>query len=77
MSAQQSNATAAVALQLNGERLQTASATLADLLTERGYDATRAMACAVNQHFVPRANWAQCTLQPGDQIEVVSPVVGG
>ncbi|MGC8807191.1 MAG: sulfur carrier protein ThiS [Thiomonas sp.] len=66
-----------IALHLNGEALQTAGTTLAELLAERGYDTTRAMACAVNQHFVPRANWADHRLQPGDAIEVVSPVVGG
>lgn len=76
MTAQHAQA-ARIALHLNGEALQTASATLAELLGERGYDTTRAMACAVNQHFVPRANWAQHTLQAGDAIEVVSPVVGG
>ncbi|MGC9162880.1 MAG: sulfur carrier protein ThiS [Thiomonas sp.] len=65
------------ALHLNGQVLQTASATLAELLAERGYDTTRAMACAVNQRFVPRTRWADYRLQPGDSIEVVSPVVGG
>ena len=68
---------APIALHLNGDALQTASATLADLLAERGYDTTRAMACAVNQRFVPRAKWADHCLQSGDAIEVVSPVVGG
>ncbi|CDW95440.1 MULTISPECIES: sulfur carrier protein ThiS [unclassified Thiomonas] len=66
-----------LSLQINGEPVQTSSATLADLLTERGYDATQALACAVNRHFVPRTLWAQQILQPGDAIEVVSPVVGG
>ena len=67
----------ALSLHVNGEAVQTSSATLADLLTERGYDATQALACAVNRHFVPRTHWAQQILQPGDAIEVVSPVVGG
>ena len=67
----------ALSLHVNGEAVQTSSATLADLLTERGYDATQALACAVNRHFVPRTLWAQQILQPGDAIEVVSPVVGG
>ncbi len=68
---------APMALQLNGTALQTASATLADLLAERGYDRAQAMACAVNQQFVPRTQWASHRLQPGDRVEVVSPVVGG
>ena len=67
----------ALSVQINGEPVQTSSTTLADLLTERGYDATLALACAVNRHFVPRTLWAQQVLQPGDAIEVVSPVVGG
>ncbi|OZB69298.1 MULTISPECIES: sulfur carrier protein ThiS [unclassified Thiomonas] len=67
----------ALSLQINGEPVQTSSTTLADLLTERGYDATQALACAVNRHFVARNLWAQQVLQPGDAIEVVSPVVGG
>ena len=66
-----------LSLQVNGEPVQTSSTTLADLLTERGYDATQALACAVNRHFVARNLWAQQVLQPGDAIEVVSPVVGG
>ena len=66
-----------LSLQVNGEPVQTLGATLADLLAERGYDATQALACAVNRHFVPRSLWAQQILQPGDAIEVVSPVVGG
>ncbi len=67
----------ALSLHVNGEPVQTLSATLADLLSERGYDTTQALACAVNRHFVPRTLWAQQILQPGDAIEVVSPVVGG
>jgi sulfur carrier protein len=67
----------ALSLQVNGEAVQTSSATLADLLAERGYDTTQAVACAVNRSFVARTLWAQQILQPGDAIEVVSPVVGG
>ncbi|MGE0072754.1 MAG: sulfur carrier protein ThiS [Thiomonas sp.] len=64
-------------LRLNGQPVQTACATLAELLRAQGYDVSHAMACAVNRQFVPRADWAQRALQPGDEIEVVSPVVGG
>jgi len=67
----------ALSVQINGEPVQTFSATLANLLAERGYDATQAVACAVNRNFVARTLWAQQVLQPGDAIEVVSPVVGG
>lgn len=64
-------------IQLNGEMVQIHSATLAELLDERGFDVAQAMACAVNRRFVPRTDWAQYALQPGDAVEVVSPVVGG
>ncbi|MCE1162976.1 MAG: sulfur carrier protein ThiS [Thiomonas sp.] len=68
---------AVLRLHLNGEALNTPCATLAELLAERGYDTARAMACAVNQHFVPRTYWAGLPLNAGDRIEVVCPVVGG
>lgn len=77
MNANLSGATTCFTLQLNGDAVQTASGTLAELLAERGYDTARAMACAVNQNFVPRASWAEHILQSGDTVEVVSPVVGG
>jgi sulfur carrier protein len=35
------------------------------------------MACAINRQFVPRAQWASCSLQPGDRIDVIAPVTGG
>ena len=64
-------------LSLNGEALRTDSATLHDLLRQRGYDLGGAFACAVNGRFVPRPQWPQCRLQPDDRIDVVSPVTGG
>ena len=77
MSAQSIEPQAERRLLLNGDALQTHCITLAELLAERGYDTSTAMACAVNQLFVPRARWASLSLENGDQIEVVSPVVGG
>ena len=64
-------------LTLNGSAVRTPAATLADLLAEQGYDTARAMACAVNQRFVARHDWAHRILREGDAVEVVSPVVGG
>jgi sulfur carrier protein len=34
-------------------------------------------AVAVNTHFVPNSRYAQHTLQPGDRVEIISPVTGG
>lgn len=34
-------------------------------------------AVAVNTEFVPRSGYAARALQPGDRIEVISPVTGG
>lgn len=63
---------------LNGAALRTGAATLAELLAQQGYAASGApMACAVNQRFVPRPQWEAHALQPGDAVEIVSPVVGG
>lgn len=34
-------------------------------------------AVARNEEFVPRAAYAECTVCPGDRIEIVHPTVGG
>lgn len=34
-------------------------------------------AVAVNTHFVPNTRYAAHTLQPGDRVEIISPVTGG
>lgn len=70
-------ATRALALSVNGERVTVEAATLAGLLMRRGHALDAALACAVNGVFVPRAQWTQCTLQPGDCIDIVAPVTGG
>lgn len=50
-------------------------ATLADAIAAIG--ARPPFAAAVNTQFVPRMQYAQHRLQPGDQIEIISPVTGG
>jgi sulfur carrier protein len=35
------------------------------------------MACAINRQFVPRPQWQERALQPGDQIDVITPITGG
>ncbi len=50
-------------------------ATLADALALLQPQAP--FAVAVNRQFVPRTAHAQHALQPGDRVEVVSPITGG
>ena len=64
-------------ISLNGQRVDVDAATLQDLLRQRGYEPGAAIDCAINQQFVPRAQWAQRTLNDGDRIDVVSPITGG
>jgi len=64
-------------LSLNGRAVSTEAPTLADLLRAEGFDLSGAMACAVNQSFVPRSQWAARPLADGDEIDVISPVTGG
>jgi sulfur carrier protein len=63
---------------VNGAVLDSAAATLHELLLERGYDAARgAIACAVNGSFVARARWPEHAIAEADCIDIVAPVVGG
>ena len=64
-------------ISFNGERLQTQVPNLQALLLERGYALQSAFACAVNNGFVPRAQWPERALQNGDRIDVVTPITGG
>ena len=67
-----------LALSVNGQRVDSAAATLAALLAERGFDGgAGGFACAVNGLFVPRASWSAQALADGDCIDVVAPVTGG
>ncbi|EHL23595.1 thiamine biosynthesis protein ThiS [Acidovorax sp. NO-1] len=40
-------------------------------------DAHPPFAVAVNTTFVPNTGYAARTLQPGDRVEIISPVTGG
>ena len=64
-------------ISLNGERLATDAPTLQALLLSRGYELKGAFACAINNAFVPRAKWADRALNPGDRIDVITPIAGG
>ena len=62
---------------LNGRPVATAAPSLRSLLEQQGYDLAAAMACAINRQFVPRPQWQERVLQPGDQIDVITPITGG
>ncbi len=64
-------------ISLNGQALRTEAPSLQALLQQQGYDFGAAFACAVNRVFVPRPAWAAQALQPGDRIDVITPVTGG
>ncbi|TAG33530.1 MAG: sulfur carrier protein ThiS [Polaromonas sp.] len=64
-------------ISLNGERTSVEFVTLTDLLLARGYALETAFACAINNTFVPRQQWAERALQNGDRIDVVTPITGG
>lgn len=61
---------------VNGAETDSAATTLAGLLEERG-QADAAVATAVNEDFVPRAQRAAQPLAAGDRVEIVAPRQGG
>ena len=61
---------------VNGSDVETAAATLDELVAERGLSGMR-VATARNGDFVPQRARAETALQPGDRIEIVSPRHGG
>ena len=64
-------------ISLNGKRIETDAVTLQALLLAQAYDLKSAFACAINNAFVPRQQWAERALQNGDHIDVVTPITGG
>ena len=64
-------------ISLNGERTSVESGTLQELLVARGYKLEAAFACAINNTFVPRAQWPERHVENGDRIDVVTPITGG
>jgi sulfur carrier protein len=62
---------------LNGAPHQVApGATLADLIEALALS-NQALALAVNRTVVPRQQWRERGVQPGDQVEVVRAIGGG
>jgi sulfur carrier protein len=61
---------------VNGEGVETSAATLAELVSERGF-AEAAVATALNGEFVPRQSRAAAKLAANDHVEIVAPRQGG
>jgi sulfur carrier protein len=62
---------------LNGAPHQVApGATLADLVEALSLS-NQALALAINRSVVPRQQWRERGVQPGDQVEVVRAIGGG
>ena len=61
---------------VNGETVETAAATLAELVAARG-QAEGEVATALNGEFVPRQARASTQLRAGDKVEIVAPRQGG
>jgi sulfur carrier protein len=65
-----------IQIHVNGEAARTKAASLADLVTERGF-AEGAVATALNGEFVARHARAATQLSAGDRVEIVAPRQGG
>jgi len=67
---------ATIAITVNGEPIETSSATLAALLDELGHG-TAKVATAINGTFVPERARADSAVNAADAIEIVSARQGG
>ena len=61
---------------VNGEQREIASQRLDALLGELEYEGSH-FAIAVNYDVLPRSRWAETSLKPGDEIEIITPRQGG
>ena len=61
---------------VNGEQREISADHVDALLNELEYEGTR-FAIALNFDVLPRSAWAQTPLQPGDEIEIITPRQGG
>jgi thiamine biosynthesis protein ThiS len=67
----------AITISVNGKpRSAQAGASVADLLRELGLDGGR-VAVERNLEILPRPQWAQTRVEPGDRYEIVQFVGGG
>lgn len=63
-------------VKINGEEKNAVGKTVAEYLTESGYDIKR-VAVELNSDILPKSQYADTLLKDGDVIEVVSFVGGG
>ena len=63
-------------ISINGIAKDVTSTNLAAVLHEAGYDDAR-VATAVNGNFVPVGQRESCSIEAGDQVEIVAPRQGG
>ena len=61
---------------VNGEQREIAAARVDALLSELEYEGTH-FAIALNYDVLPRSRWAETRLEPGDEIEIITPRQGG
>ena len=61
---------------VNGEPREVNAARVDALLAELDYEGTH-FASALNYDVVPKSQWAQTALKPGDEIEIITPRQGG
>jgi sulfur carrier protein len=61
---------------VNGEPREILSDSVDALLGELEYQGTH-FAIALNYDVLPKSRWAATPLQPGDQIEIITPRQGG
>jgi sulfur carrier protein len=63
---------------VNGEPRERDGATIVELLADLGVeDRARGVAVAVNGEIVPRAQWSDHRVDPGDRVEALSAMQGG
>ena len=63
-------------ISVNGKRIDIENTRLDSVLFELGYHHKRVVV-AVNDTFVPRAEWSQCDLLRSDRVDVLSAIEGG
>lgn len=61
---------------LNGEQVETQSASLNDILVELGYGDGK-VATALNEEFIPATMRANVSLNDHDRLEILAPMQGG
>lgn len=65
-------------ISVNGVEKAATATTIADLLRDENVDpGARFLAVAINGAVVPRSKWDGVEINPGDDVEIVSPAPGG